>query len=100
MVLGRTEVRPGERILLAEDVVTTGKTTKLTAQSVEEAGGIIHPYLLALVNRSGQDEIDGRKVVALINEHMPVWSEEECPLCRQGSEPVKPKDIWRTFTAA
>ena len=81
-------------VLLCEDVITTGGSIRLTAVAVTEAGGIILPFVLALVNRSGLKEIDGRKILALINRPMPTWEPVECPLCKEGSEAFRPKDNW------
>lgn len=65
MVLARVAIGEGERVLLAEDVLTTGCSVRLTAMAVENAGGIVLPYVCTLVNSSRQSEVDGRKVIAL-----------------------------------
>ena len=84
-------VKPGEYVLLCEDVVTTGGSIELTVRASEEKGGTILPFVLTLVNRSGLAEIDGRKIVALINHPIPMWEPEKCWLCQAGSETIKPK---------
>jgi orotate phosphoribosyltransferase len=89
MVLKRTTVKPREKILLCEDVLTTGGSVDLTASAVEAAGGTVLPFVAILVNRSGLKEVNGRKIIALIDRPMPMWSAEECPLCRQGSEAIR-----------
>jgi len=70
---------PKQNILLCEDVLTTGGSVDLTANAVIGAGGIIQPFVLALVNRSGFTELNGRKIIALINHPMPTWTADECP---------------------
>lgn len=80
------------RVLLCEDVVTTGASTLLTIEAVTRADGGLFPYLLTLVNRSGHSHIGDCKILALIDKAMPIWSPEECPLCLAGSEPIRPKD--------
>ena len=80
--------------LLCDDVLTTGSSVKVTVSAIEEAGGFVLPYILVLVNRSGLSEVDGMKIVALIDYPMPVWTPEECPLCKVGSEAIRPKDNW------
>lgn len=80
------------RSLLCEDVLTTGGSVELTTQAIERADGLVLPFVLTLVNRSGLTEVGGRKIISLINRHMPTWTPEECPLCPQGSEAIRPKD--------
>ncbi len=91
MVFKRTTIKPGEKILLCEDVITTAGSVKKAAQAVKEAGGILLPFVAALVNRSGLVEVDGMKIVALIDRPMPMWEASECPLCKQGSEAIHAK---------
>ncbi|MEI6528049.1 MAG: phosphoribosyltransferase family protein [bacterium] len=91
MVFKRTKIIPGESILLCEDVITTAGSVKLCAQAVTEAGGVVLPFVAALVNRSGLTEVNGMKIIALIDKPMPMWSPDECPLCKQGSEALRPK---------
>ncbi|MDO8582553.1 MAG: phosphoribosyltransferase family protein [bacterium] len=82
----------GATVLLCEDVLTTGGSVELTAKAVTDAGGIVLPFICALVNRSGLTEVDGKKIVALIDKSMPMWTPEECSLCKEGSEAIRPKD--------
>jgi orotate phosphoribosyltransferase len=82
---------PGKWILLCEDVLTTGGSVDLTANAVTNAGGIVLPFVLVLVNRSGLTKVNGKKIVALIDRAMPMWMPDECPLCKSGSEAIRPK---------
>jgi len=101
MVFKRTAIRPGEQILLVEDVLTTGVSTEETAMAVVRAGGIVMPFVGVLVNRSGLTEVGDKQIVALIDHPMPMWKAEECPLCKQGSEPLRPKgaENWARLNA-
>lgn len=101
MVFGRTKIKEGERILLVEDVLTTGDSVIMASNAVSDAGGIVLPYIAVLVNRSGLTEVDGKRIVSLINEPMPMWTPEECPLCKDGSEAIRPKgaDNWKRLNA-
>jgi len=93
---------PGKSVLLCEDVITTGGSVELTANAVTKASGIVLSFVTALVNRSGIKEVNGRKIVALIDRDMPTWFPEECPLCKQGSKAMLPKDPanWALLNAA
>ena len=82
----------GKSVLPCEDVLTTGKSVGLTAKAVTKGSGIVLPFIVAIVNRSGLKEVDGRKIVALIDRNMPTWYPEKCPLCKQGSKALFPKD--------
>lgn len=88
-------------ILLCEDVITTDESVDLTATAVTNLGGIVLPFVVVLVNRSGLKEMSGRKIIALIDHPMPVWTLEECLLCKQGSEAIRPKGIenWSRLNA-
>jgi orotate phosphoribosyltransferase len=90
---------PGSMVLLCEDVLTTCGSIDLTATAVTNAGGIVLPVILALVNRSGLTEAGGKKIIALIDRPMPMWTPDECPLCRMGSEALRPKDNWDQLNA-
>lgn len=89
----------GQSVLLCEDVVTTGTSSHLAGKAVEAAGGKVYPVILTLVNRSGLVVVGGKRIIALINQHMPIWTPDECPLCQEGSEAVRPKDNWERLNA-
>ena len=82
----------GRMVLPWEDVLTTGSSVGLMVRAVEEAGGIVLPYVLVLVNRSGLQQVDGRRIVALIKRDMPKWEATNCPLCAKGSKAIRPKE--------
>lgn len=88
-----------QKIILCEDVLTTGGSVDLTEAAVASAGGIILPFVLVLVNRSGLSEIGGKRIIALIDRPMPMWNPDECPLCAKGSQAVRPKDNWAALNA-
>jgi len=78
-----------QRILVVEDVWTTGGSTRETMRVVEEAGGRV-VAAGALMDRSGTRldlSVPARALAALKVEN---YSPAECPLCRAGSVAVKP----------
>jgi orotate phosphoribosyltransferase len=88
------------QVLLCEDVLTTGGSVDLTAKVVDDAAGVILPFVAVLVNRSGLAQASGRKIVSLIERHMPIWAPGECPLCKAGSQAIKPKgENWALLNA-
>lgn len=82
-------IKPGERALVVEDVITTGKSTKETIRVVQEAGGVVIAAG-ALVDRSGGKAELGVPYQALVTLNVPTYTAETCPLCKTGSTPLKP----------
>jgi len=83
------EIPPGQRALVVEDVTTTGGSVREVMQLVEESGGIVAGAGV-LVDRSNGQVDFGVKQRAVITMEVLSWDAAECPLCRGGSEPVKP----------
>ncbi|MAF13401.1 MAG: hypothetical protein CMI53_00705 [Parcubacteria group bacterium] len=94
MSVGRFPVTEGEYILMVGDVLVTGTTTKNSIIALTANGAVVLPYILVLVNRSGLTEIEGRKIISLINRELPLWDEVECPYCKEGSKAVRPRENW------
>lgn len=94
MVLKRTTITPGERILLVEDTITTSGSVQRTAEAIQKAGGIVFPVVAALVNRSGLTNVNGWRIISVIEKPLPIWDPEDCPLCKQGSQALHPKTNW------
>ncbi len=88
----------GSQTLLCDDVCTTGDSAELVAQEILASGGTVLPYVLVLVNRSGEKVLHGRKVISLIDRHLPTWEANDCPLCKMGSEAFPAKDNWDKLT--
>lgn len=82
-------IKPGERTLVVEDVITTGKSTKETIEVVQKAGGTV-VAAGALVDRSGGKAALGVPSKALVTLDVPTYTPEACPMCKAGSTPVKP----------
>jgi orotate phosphoribosyltransferase len=75
--------RPGERVLVVEDVVTTGGSARQVVEAAHRAGA--DPVGIAvLVNRSGQPLDLGVPAISLLDLDIPSHLPEECPLCRRG----------------
>lgn len=82
-------LEPGEPVIVVEDVITTGKSTRETADCVEAAGGKV-VGIGALVDRSGgQVKFDVPKA-ALVTLDVKTWDPDNCPLCAEGKPAVKP----------
>lgn len=82
-------IKPGERVLVVEDVITTGKSTKETIRVVQECGGKV-VGAASLVDRSGGKADLGVPYKSLVTLAVPTYAPEACPMCKAGSAPVKP----------
>lgn len=74
-------IQSGTKVLVVEDIVTTGKTTEAMIDVVRKLGGEMVGVGL-LWNRSAK-EFGGVPTYACVNQSFPTYSEEECTLCRQ-----------------
>jgi len=80
----------GEKIVVVEDVVTTGKSTREVVAVLEVAGAEV-VAMASIVNRSGQENpFTPLPYAPLLAVDFPTWQPEECPLCRQGLPIEKP----------
>lgn len=80
----------GAKVLVAEDVVTTGGSVKEVMEVVREQGGEI-VGVAVLVDRSNGKIDFGTKLRAALTTEVISFSPEECPLCKEGKIPaIKP----------
>jgi orotate phosphoribosyltransferase len=83
-------VRAGQRIVVVEDVVTTGGSSREVIELLEGAGAEVIA-MASLVNRSGKDNpFAPLPFHTLLAASFPTWSAEECPLCKKGKDFDKP----------
>ena len=77
-----------DRVLVVEDVLTTGGSTRETMQVARAAGGQV-VGAASIVNR-GRDVELGVPYVSLVTIDLPTFEPDKCPLCAQGMPVVKP----------
>lgn len=82
-------VTRGEKVVVVEDVVTTGGSVKEAAAVVEALGAEVVAFG-ALVDRSGGRVSFDRPFCTLLSVDAATWDPGECPLCRAGIAAVKP----------
>ncbi len=96
------EVKEGEKYIICEDIITTGGSALEAAKQVELSGGEIVAYA-ALANRGFCSRV-GSNIQAQSNCKLPLnkplfaledftfemYSPEDCPMCKEGSEAYKP----------
>jgi len=82
-------LEPGDRVLVVEDVVTTGGSTRETID-VALAAGATFVGAASIVDRSGAKAALGVPYHALLPISLPTYDPAVCPLCAAGSPVVKP----------
>ncbi len=83
-------VAPGQRVVVIEDVVTTGRSTREVIEILEGLGAAVIG-VASMINRSGDNQpfapLPSR---SLLDVDFPTWTADECPLCRDGVPIAKP----------
>jgi orotate phosphoribosyltransferase len=80
---------PGERVLVVEDVVTTGGSTRETIEVARAAGAQV-VGAASIIDRSGGQQSLDVPYHALATLAVPTYEPEVCPLCAAGQPVVKP----------
>jgi len=82
-------IKPGERVLLVDDVLTTGKSIMEVVDVIKRAGGNL-VGIGVLVDRSQKPLNVNVPLYSCIRSETVTYKPEECPLCAQGIPLVKP----------
>ncbi len=82
-------VRSGESVLVVEDVVTTGGSTRETIEALTEAGARVVAAASIIDRSAGRADV-GVPRVALATLNVPSVAPDACELCARGEEAVKP----------
>jgi orotate phosphoribosyltransferase len=82
-------IAPGEKVLVVEDVVTTGGSTQETIDVARAAGATV-VGAAAIIDRSGGTQRIDVPFHALATISLPTYQPEQCPLCAEGTPIVKP----------
>lgn len=82
-------VAPGTRVLVVEDVVTTGGSVKEVVALLQKGGAEV-VAAGSVVDRSGGDASFGVPFHPLMALDARSWEADECPLCKEGLAIVKP----------
>ncbi len=73
----------GEPVVIVEDVVTTGKSTRETADVIAKHGGRVVAFA-SILNRSGRANPFDAPYESLMSLALETYGEAECPLCKSG----------------
>jgi len=96
------EVAQGEKIIICEDIITTGGSALKAAQAIEALGGEVVAFA-SLANRGFCKRVGGNDTAepecalpddiplfALDDFTFQMFTPDECPLCKEGSKAIKP----------
>ncbi|MDR0472633.1 MAG: orotate phosphoribosyltransferase [Treponema sp.] len=83
------EIEKGQRILIAEDVVTTAKSSGETAKALEKKGAVIAALACIVDRRSAGIEVSW-PFYSAIQISAENWEADNCVFCKQGIPVTKP----------
>jgi len=84
------KVFPFNKVLIAEDVLTTGKSVKEVISMLAKED-IIPLGIASLIDRSAEKiDFNGIKSISLVKLNIPVFEQKKCPLCQEGIPITKP----------
>jgi len=82
-------IAENDRVVVVEDVLTTGGSTRETMQVARASGGQV-VGAASIVNRSGGRAEFDVPFASLLDIDLPTYEPDKCPLCAQGLPVVKP----------
>lgn len=82
-------INPGERVLVTEDVITTGGSVREVIDLVQKNRGEVIGLGVIVDRSGGKFEVDV-PVVSLLQMDVVVHQPDECPLCKEGIPLTKP----------
>jgi orotate phosphoribosyltransferase len=84
------QLNPGERVLVVDDIMSTGGSVQETIAAVRTNGAEVVGVGVLVDRSAGQASFEGLPVIALWDVSIPSYAPAECPQCAQGIPLVKP----------
>lgn len=68
LALHKDAIKPGQRVLICDDLLATGGTIAATIELIEKLGGIVvgAAFLVELMDLKGRDKIEGYDILSLM----------------------------------
>ena len=68
LTLHKDAIKPGQRVLICDDLLATGGTIKATIELIEQLGGVVVgcAFLIELMDLHGRDKIKGYDIITLM----------------------------------
>ena len=83
------EIKEGQKVIIVEDVITTGKSSFETVDVIKAHGGDV-VALTSIVNRSHVDEINGLPLISAVKIEVNAWDPDDLPEHLKDIPAVKP----------
>lgn len=83
-------VSPADRVLVVEDVITTGGSTRETIDVARESGAQVVGASSIIDRGSDSSRVVDVPLVSLVRMEVPTYQPDSCPLCAKGLPVVKP----------
>lgn len=83
------EIKPGTKVIISEDVVTTGKSPLEVAKVLKELGAEV-VAITAIVDRRAENVVLPYPLYSAVKVKVETYESDNCPLCEAGIEYVKP----------
>ena len=90
LAMRRFALKPGERYVVAEDVVTKGGRVQETIDLVKAAGAEVAAVVLLVDRSKGSVKFGDIPMFSLVQIQPTTWEPAACPLCAAGGHPVHP----------
>ena len=90
LAMRRFSLKPGERYVVAEDVVTKGGRVQETIGLVQAAGAEVAAVVLLVDRSKGSVKFGDIPMFSLVQIQPTTWEPAACPLCAAGGHPVHP----------
>ena len=90
LAMRRFALQPGERYVVAEDVVTKGGRVQETVDLVRAADAEVAAIVLLVDRSMGAVKFGDVPMFSLVQIQPVTWEPAECPLCAAGGKPVHP----------
>ena len=90
LAMRRFALKPGERYVVAEDVVTRGGRVQETIDLVQAAGADVAAVVLLVDRSKGTVRFGDIPMFSLVQIQPTTWEPAACPLCKAGGHPVHP----------
>jgi len=102
MLWRRFQIDEGATVLDAEELVTTFGTAFAVREAIQRENPApvnILPVVATIIYRPPQLGVDTPlDIISLVEREVKRWRRDGCPLCRQGSRPLRPKRHWAELT--
>jgi orotate phosphoribosyltransferase len=72
----------GKRVLVVDDITTTGDSIKKTIDALKAAGAIV-VGVICIWNRGGVKDVGAPVLESLVQKNIPAFDEVGCPLCKE-----------------